>query len=431
MKKRNLILALAGVMALTMGGAVFAGEKDYEDCELTFDWWGGDGRHEATLAALDAFMAKYPGIKVNATYGAWDGWEAAEALKFNSNTTADVVQINASWIPQYDAEGQTFLDLSTVSDTIDFSQWDQQYLDMCKDPTGGQASVPVSLTGRILFFDKTSFDEVGVEIPKTVEDLKAAGEAFKAYNEEYYPLVLGPYDRALFATQYLSAKYQKPVVADNKLQFTQEELQDGVEFISSLVESHVIPSLQTLDGDGASSTDQNPKWTDGRYAGIYEWDSSFSKYIGALAEGREFVVADELEEMKAGTFYKVTLSFAIGAGSQHPHEAALLINYLLNDPEGVAIMGTQRGIPASKAAYSTLEEAGTFDEQTMDAHTKIFAAAQYFLDTGIFDDSSLKDSTNGAYAEGFGGLDYGDYDVAGAAEVIYNAFQDVSASFGA
>lgn len=137
MKKRNLILALAGVMALTMGGAVFAGEKDYEDCELTFDWWGGDGRHEATLAALDAFMAKYPGIKVNATYGAWDGWEAAEALKFNSNTTADVVQINASWIPQYDAEGQTFLDLSTVSDTIDFSQWDQQYLDMCKDPVGG------------------------------------------------------------------------------------------------------------------------------------------------------------------------------------------------------------------------------------------------------------------------------------------------------
>lgn len=431
MKKRNLILALAGVMALTMGGAVFAGEKDYEDCELTFDWWGGDGRHEATLAALDAFMAKYPGIKVNATYGAWDGWEAAEALKFNSNTTADVVQINASWIPQYDAEGQTFLDLSTVSDTIDFSQWDQQYLDMCKDPVGGQASVPVSLTGRILFFDKTSFDEVGVEIPKTVEDLKAAGEAFKAYNEEYYPLVLGAYDRALFATQYLSAKYQKPVVADNKLQFTQEELQDGVEFINSLVESHAIPSLQTLGGDGASSTDQNPKWTDGRYAGIYEWDSSFGKYVGALAEGREFVVADELEEMKAGTFYKVTLSFAIGANSQHPHEAALLINYLLNDPEGVAIMGTQRGIPASKAAYSTLEEAGTFDEQTMDAHTKIFAAAQYFLDTGIFDDSSLKDATNGAYADGFGGLDYGDYDVAGATEVIYNAFQEVSASFGA
>lgn len=135
--------------------------------------------------------------------------------------------------------------------------------------------------------------------------------------------------------------------------------------------------------------------------------------------------------MKAGTFYKVTLSFAIGANSQHPHEAALLINYLLNDPEGVAIMGTQRGIPASKAAYSTLEEAGTFDEQTMDAHTKIFAAAQYFLDTGIFDDSSLKDATNGAYADGFGGLDYGDYDVAGATEVIYNAFQEVSASFGA
>ena len=36
----------------------------YEECTLTFDWWGGDSRHEATQAAVDAFMAKYPGIKV-------------------------------------------------------------------------------------------------------------------------------------------------------------------------------------------------------------------------------------------------------------------------------------------------------------------------------------------------------------------------------
>ncbi len=424
MNRKLVSITMAAIMAASMGTMAFAeGGADYEECTLTLDWWGGDSRHQATINAVDAFMAKYPGLTVENTYGAWDGWEQAEALKFNSQTTADVTQINASWIPGYDAEGQTFLDLNQVSDVLDLSQWDESILAMCQDPVGGLASVPVSLTGRILFFDKTSFDEVGIDIPTTVEELLAAGDAFAAYNEDYYPLVLGGYDRALFMTQYLSAKYGKAVVEDGALAFTEEELTDGVEFIQSLVEHHVTPSIEVIDGDGASSTDQNPKWTDGRYAGIYEWDSSFNKYSGALEDGREFVVGEELEEMKDGTFYKVTQSFAISAQTEHAKEAALLINYLLNDPEGVRIMGTERGIPASAIAYKTLEDDGTFDEQTLEAHNKIFENANYFLDTGVFDDPTLKDGAEGAFVDAFGGLDYGDYEVADAVEVLMSAFE--------
>lgn len=428
MNKKLLSITLAAAMTLSMGTMAFADEAEasYENCTLTFDWWGGDTRHQATQDAIAAFEEKYPGIEVQANYGAWDGWESAEALKFNSQKTADVTQINASWINAYDANGETFLDLNTVADTLDFSQWDEDILKMCEDPVGGLASVPVSLTGRVLYFDKTSFDEVGVEIPKTIQDLLDCGDAFGAYDDGYYPLVLGAYDRALFMTQYLSAKYSKPVYENGELMFTEEELQEGVEFIQSLVDHHVIPALDVLDGDGASSTDQNPKWTNGQYAGIYEWDSSFAKYAGALAEGREFVVGDELEEMKAGTFYKVTLSFAISAQSEHPHEAALLINYLLNDPEGIKIMAAERGIPASAIAYETLSEAGLFDEATMEAHTKIFDVATYFLDTSFFDDATLKDVAEGAFQDAFSGIDYGDYEISEAVEILFEALTAVT-----
>ena len=43
--------------------------------QLSLSWWGGDSRHEATLAAIDKFMELNPDIEVKATYGAWDGWE--------------------------------------------------------------------------------------------------------------------------------------------------------------------------------------------------------------------------------------------------------------------------------------------------------------------------------------------------------------------
>ena len=38
---------------------------------LSISWWGGDSRHEATLAALELFEEKYPNIKVEPQYGAW------------------------------------------------------------------------------------------------------------------------------------------------------------------------------------------------------------------------------------------------------------------------------------------------------------------------------------------------------------------------
>ena len=54
-----------------------AAEDDgsYDECTLTISWWGGDSRHTATQAAVDAFMKAYPGITVETTYSAWDGWE--------------------------------------------------------------------------------------------------------------------------------------------------------------------------------------------------------------------------------------------------------------------------------------------------------------------------------------------------------------------
>ena len=47
----------AGVPAESMPAEAESGNRNgsYEECVLTFSWWGGDSRHEATMAAIDAF----------------------------------------------------------------------------------------------------------------------------------------------------------------------------------------------------------------------------------------------------------------------------------------------------------------------------------------------------------------------------------------
>ena len=72
--------------AATTAAGSASSDGSYENCELTFSWWGGDSRHTATIAAVEAFEAKYPGITVSYNYGAWSDWETAMATQFSSGS---------------------------------------------------------------------------------------------------------------------------------------------------------------------------------------------------------------------------------------------------------------------------------------------------------------------------------------------------------
>ena len=258
MKMKKIVgFGIASVMALTMAMGFTAAAADYEECTLKFAWWGGDSRHEVTQQAVNAFMEKYPGINVEVNFGAWSDWESARALEFQSGTAADVNQINLSWIDEFDSNGDVFLDLNTVSDTLDLTQWDEAYLDMMKDQTGQLAGVPVSMTGRVFYWDKTTFDEAGLEVPTSLAELREAGKVFQEkLGDDYYPLALGEFDRMILMTFYLQAKYEKPILADGTVNMTVEELQDGLDFIMSLEADHVI-AVHTMFGAGALDPGQD------------------------------------------------------------------------------------------------------------------------------------------------------------------------------
>ena len=283
------------------------------------------------------------------------------------------------------------------------------------------------MTGRIFYWNKTTFDAAGIDTPKTIDDLIAAGNTFQeVLGDEYFPLELGEYDRALFMSFYMQAKKGEPIILeDGTLNVTEEELADGLAFIQSLEDNHVIPTIATLAGDGNVTLNENPKFIDGRYAGVFEWDSAPLKYTSNLAEGQELVVGQELDfgEAISGVSAKVSMAFAICASSEHPREAAMLMNYLLNDPEGIMIMASERGVPASQIGFDTLNDAGQIDPLIAAAHTGVYAVNPIYF-SPKFDNGELK-GDGAAYADVFSGLSYGDYDIETAAELLYEAYETV------
>ncbi len=428
--KKAVALTLAAVTAVSLtacggsesasgSGAKAEGGSSDGKVELVFSWWGGDSRHEATEKAIAAFMEKYPNISVTPEYGAWSGWEEKQSLNILGGNAADVMQINWNWIESYSGNGKNFANLEDYSDVLDLTQFPQASLDLCK-ADGKLMAVPVSLTGRLFYWNKTTFDEVGCEIPTDTDSLLAAGAAFKAYNEDYYPLALGEYDRMIFLVYYLQEKYNKPWVADGQLQYTAEEIQEGMDFICQLEEAHVIPTNATLQGDMADSLDKNAKWIDGKYAGIYEWDSSAVKFQKAIVEstnkpGQEFVIGEFLDlGPNDGGFTKISMCLAVASTSKHPKEAAMLINFLLNETEGVEISASERGIPCSAAAVQILNEKNLGDPLVKEANASVLAYAPFPLDSK-FEHNDLKANPDGVYYKVFGKLSTGSITSAEAA----------------
>ena len=403
------------------------GSSEQEDSEqepvtISFSWWGGDSRHEATEKAIAAFEEKYPYITVETEYGAWTGWEEKQALNLSAGNGADVMQINWNWIESYSDNGENFVDLNDYADVIDLTQFPENAMESC---TVGdkQVAVPCALTGRLFYWNKTTFDEVGCELPTDEASLLAAGQKFREYNEDYYPLALTEYDRMIFMVHYLESRYNKNWVEDRELQYSKEEIVEGLNFISKLEEEHVIPTLAVINGDMADSLDKNSKWIDGKYAGVFDYDSAASKFKQAAEEsvnksGQEIVIGDPLDfgEYKGG-FIKISMCLAVTSTSEHPKEAAMLINYILNDPEGAEICSTERGVPCSAAALEVLNEKGLGDETVKDANAQVLEHNTFSLDSK-FESNDLRANPDGVYYKVFGKLSAGDIDSEKGAELL-------------
>lgn len=208
---------------------------------------------------------------------------------------------------------------------------------------------------------------------------------------------------------YLESKYGKDWVTDGKLNYTEEEIKEGLAFLNKLEDEHVIPTVAAISGDMADSLDKNSKWIDGKYAGLMEWDSAVSKVKEAMEgsvnkPGQEFAIGEFLKfGQYQGGFTKISMDFAIKASTEHPKEAAMLVNFLLNEPEGVEICSTERGIPCSQAAIKLLNEKNLGDAMTKEANAKVLGYSQFTQDPQ-FDNSELKASPDGLYYKIFGKL---------------------------
>ena len=403
---------------------------------MTISWWGGDSRHAAYQDAIKEFQAEHSNITVEPTFAAWSGWEEKMAAAFIAGNAQDVCQVNWNWLYNYSADGSKFVDLNTTTNFLDLTQFDQAALDACT-VANAQQCVPVSMTGRIFFWNMTTFNKAGItEVPKTLDDLKAAGKAFQEkLGNDYYPMHLGAYDRMILMVFYLESKYGKDWAdpTTSTLNYSEDEIVEGLNFIKSLVDDHVMMNLKDYySANSDTATHQSNEWITGKIAGIFEWDSAASKYASALDDDNKdgFTVGEEIKfgDFNGG-FSKVSMGLAITKTSQYVAESATLINFLLNEEKGASIMGSECGIPASKAGLKFAQDAGAVKSLVAEANAKVMAFTTNKLDP-LFENNDLKASGTGIYQEVFDSIDYGDETPESAVSALLEGMEGVGYTIG-
>ena len=403
---------------------------------MTISWWGGDSRHAAYQNAIKEFQAEHDNITIEPTFAAWSGWEEKMAAAFIAGNAQDVCQVNWNWLYNYSADGSKFVDLNTTTNFLDLTQFDQAALDACT-VANAQQCVPVSMTGRIFFWNMTTFNKAGItEVPKTLDDLKAAGKAFQEkLGNDYYPMHLGAYDRMILMVFYLESKYGKDWAdpTTSTLNYSEDEIVEGLNFIKSLVDDHVMMNLKDYySANSDTATHQSNEWITGKIAGIFEWDSAASKYASALDDDNKdgFTVGEEIKfGDNNGGFSKVSMGLAITKTSQYVAESATLINFLLNEEKGASIMGSECGIPASKAGLAAAQAAGAVKDLVADANSKVMAFTTNKLDP-LFENNDLKASGTGIYQEVFDSIDYGDETPESAVSALLEGMEGVGYTIG-
>ena len=348
---------------------------------LRFSWWGGSGRHEATLKALRLFEEKNPGVKIKAEYMGFNGYLERLTTQIAGGAEPDVMQINWAWLSMFSKRGNGFKDLLPLLGKDSLSNF--QSADLDYGMVGGKLNaLPVSFTARVLLWNDASLKRAGLEMPKTWDELFALGKPFrKANGPQSYALDGELYDMVLLSQAWVQQQYGQAYIdpTEPRIQMSNQAALDWVKTYKRLIDEQVatpLPHRASLGG-AEKPTEQQPDWVTGQWAGNYTWDSVINLRKSTMNKQQNLNLGPfpTLKGAKdSGMFGRPTLMYGIGRNSKQVETAAKLIQFLAIDTQAHHSLGRTRGIPLAPGPYNYLKENNKVTPLELAAYDQILSA---------------------------------------------------------
>jgi multiple sugar transport system substrate-binding protein len=238
-------LATIGVTSVLFGsllagcGGENAEKKDGEGkqggkVEVTLAGWGGNPTEQKLLQqTLDDFEAKHPNIDVKLEVISEQA-QYMDVIKTRliGGEGPDVFYLDAFEAPALIETGVLEPLDEYVTEDFDIDDFEKSLLDAFKGKDGKIYGFPKDYSTLALFYNKKMFQEAGVEVPKTWDELREAAKKLTK-GTEVYGLGVTPELARLY---HIAESKGGKVVTDNKASFADPKV---VEALQPIVDMHL------------------------------------------------------------------------------------------------------------------------------------------------------------------------------------------------
>lgn len=357
---RAAALLAAGALALTACSGSSGGADEPVDpdapVEIRWSWWGSDTRHELTQEVIDAFEAKHPNITVVPDYTDWDSYFDKLSVSVAGGDAPDVITQEERYLADYASRG-VLADLSELD--IDTSMIDENIL-TSGTLDGSLYGLATGVNVYAVVADPQAFADAGVEMPDdttwTWQDYvdianqistNSGGEIRGAqdygFNEPGF---------SIFARQQGQSLY----TADGELGFDTATLAQWWQHSLDLQAGGGTPDAATTVEVNAAGPEQSLIGTN-KGAMAWFWSNQLTAITNASGRDLELLrVPGESEFGRTGMYFKPAMYYSVSEQSEHPEAAALLVDFLVNDPVAGEILLSDRGLPANTEVRAAVQD---------------------------------------------------------------------------
>lgn len=360
MRMRQLVSAvLLTVTAALMTGCSSGGgagdELSAGPVTLRFSWWGADDRHKRTQQVIELFQQKHPNITVRGEFKDWNSYWDSLATTVAANDAPDVIQMDELYLASYAQRG-ALLDLNTQKTHLKTGDFDPKAL-ATGALDGQQYGLPVGLGSYAMVANTDLLAKYGIPLPDdstwSWEDLKRVGEQVsKAAGGSVWGVQSPGFSDA--GGLHIWARQAGGKLFDDtgKVAIPPEVLTRYFGYLLDLSRSAAPPPSVTIEKAGGTLA-QTAVATNATAFGFC-WNTQLTTL--SAASGQKLKLLKLPGEAQAhAAYYKPSMFWSVSARSQHPAEAALLLDFLANDPDAAKIMLTDRGVPANTKIRAAID----------------------------------------------------------------------------
>ena len=344
--RRQIVASAGASMALGLGSSLSLAQTA---AKLRCFWWGNPDRDKRTKALLDVYSKK-SGIQIAAESAGWGDYWTKLATQTAGGNAPDLIQMDYRYLFEY-ARRQTLLPLDKLLPLSDFS---------ANDRNGGKVDgklygVNLGTNSKAMVYDTAMLEKVGVKTMNpnwTWSDFaRITAEISKVNPGKYW----GASDNSRWEQgfeQWLNQQGKSLYNADGQASFTKDDVAAWFDLWDKLRKAGSIAPADV----GASNTGKVEEYEVSRGLAAMSFVNS-NQIVAFQAINKNSMAISPFPREKAGTsghYIKPSQMMSISSKSKSPEEAAKIISFMVQAPEGVKILGIERGVPCSTAARATL-----------------------------------------------------------------------------